>query len=107
MSVLDDILAGVREDLVGRQAETSLEALQALAAARPSALAAESGWVRVHAAEALAACGEPAAARAAFLTELAVHGEVPRDRIGIHRVLARTAPDPATRGAEVAWLAAS
>ena len=42
MSVLDDILAGVREDLVGRQAETSLEALQALAAARPSALAAES-----------------------------------------------------------------
>lgn len=42
MTVLDDILAGVREDLVSRQAETSLEALQALATARPSALAAES-----------------------------------------------------------------
>jgi hypothetical protein len=74
-------------------------------AALRTALAAESGWVRVHAAEALAAGGEPAAARAAFLAELAVHGGVPRDRIGIHRVLARTAPDAATRAAEVAWLA--
>ncbi len=42
MTVLDDILAGVREDLVDRQAEVSLEALQAQAAARPSALPAES-----------------------------------------------------------------
>lgn len=42
MTVLDDILAGVREDLVGRQAEVSLEALQAQATARPSPLAAES-----------------------------------------------------------------
>jgi len=42
VTVLDDILAGVREDLVGRQGEVSLEALQAQAAARPSPLAAES-----------------------------------------------------------------
>ena len=42
MTVLDDILAGVREDLVERQAHTSLEDLQALAAHRPSALPAES-----------------------------------------------------------------
>lgn len=42
MSVLDDILAGVREDLVDRQARTDLGALQELAAQRPSALPAES-----------------------------------------------------------------
>jgi indole-3-glycerol phosphate synthase len=42
VTVLDDILAGVREDLLERQADVSLDALQARAAARPSALAAES-----------------------------------------------------------------
>lgn len=42
MTVLDDILAGVREDLVDRQAATSLEDLQALAALRPSALPVEA-----------------------------------------------------------------
>ena len=37
MSVLDDILVGVREDLAARQADTSLEALKELAAKRPAA----------------------------------------------------------------------
>ena len=59
----------------------------------------------MHAAEVLAAHGDPGAARAAFLAELATHGGVPRDRIGIHRVLARTAGTAAARRAEVAWLA--
>lgn len=38
MSVLDDILAGVREDLAARQATTSLDELKDLAKARPVAL---------------------------------------------------------------------
>ena len=38
MSVLDDILVGVREDLANRQAETSLEQLKELALSRPAAL---------------------------------------------------------------------
>lgn len=42
MTVLDDILVGVREDVAERQAATSLERLQALAAARPSAMPAEA-----------------------------------------------------------------
>jgi indole-3-glycerol phosphate synthase len=42
VTVLDDILAGVREDLAARQASVSLEQLQAQAAARPSALPAEA-----------------------------------------------------------------
>ena len=42
MTVLDEILAGVREDLAERQARTDLEALQELAERRPSALAAEA-----------------------------------------------------------------
>ena len=42
MTVLDDILAGVREDLAERQSRTSLESLQALAGRRPSARSAES-----------------------------------------------------------------
>ena len=42
MTVLDDIIAGVREDLAGRQAEVSLESLQQQAGARASALAAEA-----------------------------------------------------------------
>lgn len=70
-----------------------------------AALVTESGWPKVHAAEVLAAHGDPGAARAAFLAELATHGGVPRDRIGIHRVLARTAGTAAARRAEVAWLA--
>lgn len=42
MTVLDDILAGVREDLAARQASISLDQLQAQAAGRPSALPAEA-----------------------------------------------------------------
>ncbi|MFN8077448.1 MAG: indole-3-glycerol phosphate synthase TrpC [Kineosporiaceae bacterium] len=42
MTVLDDILAGVREDLADRQQRTDLSALQELAARRAPALAAES-----------------------------------------------------------------
>ena len=38
MSVLDDILVGVREDLADRQSRTSLEELKDAAAARPPAL---------------------------------------------------------------------
>ena len=38
MSVLDDILVGVREDLADRQSRTSLDELKDLAAARPPAL---------------------------------------------------------------------
>ena len=42
MTVLDDILEGVREDLAERQARTDLQALQEIAAQRRSALPAES-----------------------------------------------------------------
>jgi indole-3-glycerol phosphate synthase len=42
VTVLDDILAGVREDLVERQASTSLAELQALADRRPSPRPAEA-----------------------------------------------------------------
>jgi indole-3-glycerol phosphate synthase len=42
VSVLDDILAGVREDLRERQQETDLASLQAMAERRRSPLAAES-----------------------------------------------------------------
>ena len=42
MSVLDDIIAGVREDLRARQEVTDLAELQRLAQARPSALATDS-----------------------------------------------------------------
>src|SRR4051812_40955633 len=40
--MLDDILAGVREDLVARQSHTPLETLQELANQRPSAKPAEA-----------------------------------------------------------------
>jgi indole-3-glycerol phosphate synthase len=42
VNVLDDILAGVREDLVDRQSRTDLETLQEQANARPSAKSAEA-----------------------------------------------------------------
>jgi indole-3-glycerol phosphate synthase len=42
MTVLDDILAGVRADLADRQARTSLDELKRLAAARSGALDAEA-----------------------------------------------------------------
>jgi indole-3-glycerol phosphate synthase len=42
MTVLDDILDGVREDLAVRQARTSLDDLKALAASRPAPLDAEA-----------------------------------------------------------------
>jgi indole-3-glycerol phosphate synthase len=42
VTVLDDILAGVREDLVERQARTGLAELQALADRRPSSRPAEA-----------------------------------------------------------------
>ncbi len=42
MSVLDDIVAGVREDLAVREASTPLDRLQELAAAVPSALDARA-----------------------------------------------------------------
>ena len=42
MTVLDDLLEGVREDLAARQARTDLGTLQQLAAERRSPLPAES-----------------------------------------------------------------
>jgi indole-3-glycerol phosphate synthase len=42
VTVLDDIVAGVREDLAARQELTSLDDLKALAAARPRAIDAEA-----------------------------------------------------------------
>jgi indole-3-glycerol phosphate synthase len=42
VTVLEDILAGVREDLVDRQSRTDLAALQERAERRPSAMAAEA-----------------------------------------------------------------
>ena len=42
MTVLDDILAGVREDLAARQEQTSLDELKRLAQARPAAIDAEA-----------------------------------------------------------------
>ena len=42
MTVLDDILEGVRADLSDRQSRTSLDELKALASARPAALDAEA-----------------------------------------------------------------
>ena len=42
MTVLDDILAGVREDLAARQERTSLDDLKALAATRAAAIDAEA-----------------------------------------------------------------
>lgn len=42
MTVLDDILGGVREDLAERQSRTPLDELQQRASGRPSPLAAES-----------------------------------------------------------------
>ena len=42
MTVLDDILAGVREDLAARQERTSLDELKRLATARPAAIDAEA-----------------------------------------------------------------
>lgn len=41
MTVLDDIIAGVREDLVARQEAVGLEELRTIAQRRPSALSAE------------------------------------------------------------------
>jgi len=42
MTVLDDILEGVRADLADRQSRTSLDELKALASSRPAALDAEA-----------------------------------------------------------------
>ena len=46
MSVLDDILVGVREDLAVRQAETSIDEVKDLAAARPPALDGAAALLR-------------------------------------------------------------
>jgi hypothetical protein len=59
-----------------------------------AALASESRWIKVHAAEALLACGGDAdrdEVRHAFERELAAHGSEPEYRIGIWRVLAQAA----------------
>ncbi|MCG8586168.1 MAG: sodium/solute symporter [Pirellulales bacterium] len=53
------------------------------------ALAEESRWVKVHAAEKLLALGYPQGVREAFEQELAIHGDESKYRIGIWRVLAQ------------------
>ena len=60
-----------------------------------SALREESRWVKVHAAEALLSLGYPEGVREAFLAEYEQFGEEPQYRIGIFRVLAKAAQDPA------------
>lgn len=61
-------------------------------------MAAESGWVKIHAAEARIDAGEAAEVRAEFLRDRAALERLPC-RIGVWRVLANTAPSPADRQA--------
>ena len=69
-----------------------------------TALADETGFVKVHAAEALIALGSAEAARATFLEELAVANDVRPYRIGVWRVLAATGPTPLDRAQWIARL---
>jgi hypothetical protein len=62
-----------------------------------TALEREAQWIKVHAAEALLDAGEPQGVAREFERELASKGGEPRYRIGIWRVLARTAPDDRER----------
>ena len=57
-----------------------------------AALRTEERWIKVHAAEALIAAGQPDGVARAFEAELAARGAEPQYRIGIWRVLAQTAP---------------
>ena len=78
----------------------------ALAALRAT-LAQEQGWIKVHAAEVLAAQGETAAVHATFLQEFAAHGTELRYRHGIRRTLALTSATPAERATWIEPIAAS
>jgi len=60
-------------------------------------LAKENMWIKVHAAEVLAAHGEKKLVREVFLAELKAHGLAPQYRIGIWRTLAQAAPDTSSR----------
>lgn len=60
-------------------------------------LAKENMWIKVHAAEVLAAHGEKKLVREVFQAELKAHGTEPQYRIGIWRTLAQAAPDTASR----------
>ena len=64
-------------------------------------MAAERSWVKIHAAEALIDAGEAGRVHAIFLAEEAAN-ENPAIRIGLWRVLARTARTPAERAE---WMA--
>ncbi|MEO6874359.1 MAG: hypothetical protein ABI222_06010 [Opitutaceae bacterium] len=67
-------------------------------------LVTAQSWGKVHAADVLATYGEAAAVWPVFLRELKLHPDENQYRVGIHRVLARTAPTSAERAAEVAWI---
>ncbi len=54
-------------------------------------------WVKVHAAEALLQMGYPEGVEVAFRQELVRHGDQPKYRIGIWRVLARATASPHER----------
>ena len=62
-----------------------------------TSLQKEDRWIKVHAAEALLLFGYSTEIRQVFELELSAHGEEPKYRIGIWRVLAQAAPDLAER----------
>jgi hypothetical protein len=83
-------------------------ALRARALAVSTAvLASGERWTKVHAAEAVIAAGDPAAARRAFERELEAHRSEPQYRVGIWRVLAQAAPTDAVRDGYVRRIVAA
>ena len=95
MTVLDDILASVREDLVERQAQTGLAELQALGKVLGSL---RPDWSRLEAANAdeavsmikSAGCGSPIGSRATTRVATVQTGRLPCSGDGVIR--SRSAP---------------
>lgn len=71
-----------------------------------TALAQETGWIKVHAAEALMNHAGAKEVYPVFLAEEKLHATELRYRSGIWRTLARSAPNPAARAAWTAKIAA-
>lgn len=81
-----------------RESMTASLRARAVAALRDS-VHREKRWVKVHAAEYLLQAGYPQGVQKAFDEEWKLHGEEPRYRIGICRVLARAADNENDRDA--------
>lgn len=91
------IVLALQQGVMGQTSQVTPDLRERAVKTLRDALAAEQGWVKVHAAEFLLALDYSQGVRETYAKELEMLGDEPQYRIGIWRVMAQAAQDESQR----------